>query len=205
MVLSSFHDYRKNRISKTLLVSSTSKPSRAFHFEDWRRDLKEYIQHWFVKQNGNNFCQYYYYYFTRHQNQSGLKSANAHPYSSVPGVLVGQWALLLIAIIIAMIVPLVPAIVQHNEDFLQGSIPCVKASPVGLSGFCSIISTMPATPFNSVSSQLPKDHGMGVVCCGFSYSTCSQEELAQWFDLLGDPEISSAGQSTVLITPRLWF
>lgn len=137
----------------------------------------------------------------------GLNSANAHPpYSSTPEVLVWQWGLVLIIITIAMIVSLVPAIVQHSAaDFLQGSIPCVKASPESLSAFCSIISTMPATPFNSVSSHLPKDHGMGVVYCGFSYCTCSQEELAQWFDLLGDPEISSAGQSTVLITPRLWF
>lgn len=66
MLLSAFLDYRKNRIPKTriqkLHVSSTSKPSRAFSSEDWRRDLKEYIQHWFVKQNGNNnFYQYYYY------------------------------------------------------------------------------------------------------------------------------------------------
>lgn len=45
-----------------------------------------------------------------------------------------------------MIALLLPAVVQHGaEDFLQGSIHCVKASPVSLSGFCSTISTTPAT------------------------------------------------------------
>lgn len=98
-----------------------------------------------------------------------------------------------------MTVSLLPAIVQHStEDFLQASIPCEPLWFLQPHQYHASNS-----PFSFVSPQLPKDHGMGVVYCRFLYSTCSQEELAQWFDLVQDPESSSAGQSPVLITPGL--